>query len=125
MKYAEKYPNATSAWNSRMSDLEKEGLLYTDKSEPCLLCKEPTHFIDIASEAPFCSEECMKKFYDDMSEKEKEDLNATYKLSIIFENLSYDQMMELQENIMDFKAPDWAPSHFVKVEQMKESDKNE
>lgn len=40
-----------------------EGIIKGKKPVPCTICKTPTVFIDLCSEAPFCSEECMHDFY--------------------------------------------------------------
>ena len=56
MKFQDKFPN--------MKYLEVyEGILKGKNPIPCTVCAEPTIFIDLCAEAPFCSEECMSEFY--------------------------------------------------------------
>lgn len=40
-----------------------EGVIVGKKKVPCSNCKELTEFIEICSEAHFCSEECEKEWY--------------------------------------------------------------
>lgn len=42
-------------------ELANKGLLKGDDKYPCIMCKEPTNFIDY-SEARICSEECMNEW---------------------------------------------------------------
>lgn len=37
----------------------------------CLTCGEPTEYVEVFSEAHFCSEECVKEFYKQLNELEK------------------------------------------------------
>ncbi len=61
MKFSEKF--------SHLKYLEvDEGILRGLKPVPCTMCQEPTIFIDICAEAPFCSDECMRDFYIQMWE---------------------------------------------------------
>ena len=56
MKFADKFKD--------MKYLEEdEGILRGKNPVPCTICKEPTIFIDLCSEGPFCSDECMAEFY--------------------------------------------------------------
>ena len=60
MLYSEKYPNA----NPRGS-YEYGNYIY-GKESSCYICGKPTNFIEVNADAHICSEECDKKFYDDM-----------------------------------------------------------
>ena len=56
MKFTEKFGD--------MKYLEvDEGILKGKHPVPCGICGEPTIFIDLCSEAPFCSDECLEEFY--------------------------------------------------------------
>lgn len=56
MKLEEKYTN--------LKYLEtEEGFIRGRKPVPCAICKEYTLFIDLCSEEPFCSEECIANYY--------------------------------------------------------------
>lgn len=46
-------------------------VLLSKTSKRCLICGEPTEYIDIASEARFCSDECMDEFYRRLVENEE------------------------------------------------------
>ena len=63
MKFEIKYPDLKYLE-------EEEGLIKGRNPVPCGICGELTTFIDLCSEAPFCSEECMEKFYRDYWEEE-------------------------------------------------------
>jgi len=56
MKFAEKFKDMKYLEND-------EGILKGKNPVPCAICKEPTIFIDLCAEAPFCSEECLEEFY--------------------------------------------------------------
>lgn len=65
MKFEEKFKD--------MGYLERdEGILKGKNPVPCTICEEPTIFIDLCAEAPFCSEECLEKFYHQYWEAENE-----------------------------------------------------
>ena len=65
MKYIEYFKN--------MKYLEvDEGIIKGKNPVPCTTCGEPTIFIDLCSEAPFCSEECLEQFYNDYWDSERE-----------------------------------------------------
>ena len=65
MKFEEKFRD--------MGYLESdEGILKGKNPVPCTICEEPTIFIDLCAEAPFCSEECLEKFYHQYWEAENE-----------------------------------------------------
>lgn len=56
MKFEDKFP--------KMKYLdEEEGMIKGKNPVPCGICGELTLFIDLCSEGPFCSEECMEQFY--------------------------------------------------------------
>lgn len=61
MKFAEKFKDMKYLEND-------EGILRGLKPVPCTMCQEPTVFIDLCAEAPFCSDECMQEFYIQMWE---------------------------------------------------------
>ena len=45
-------------------DIE-EGMICGRNPVPCIVCQEPTLFVDLISDNAFCSEECMEIFYTD------------------------------------------------------------
>ena len=65
MKFAEKFRDMEYLEND-------EGILKGRNPVPCTICEEPTVFIDLCAEAPFCSEECLEKFYHQYWEAENE-----------------------------------------------------
>ena len=62
MKFELKYSNMTPI------DDEIDGIICGHHEEPCAMCGEPTRFIEICAEAHFCSDECMKQFYDEFEQ---------------------------------------------------------
>ena len=61
MKFIDKFPH--------LKYLEvDEGILMGKNPVPCHMCGELTTYIDVCAEAPFCSEECMGKFYMEIDE---------------------------------------------------------
>lgn len=58
MKYTELYPNMKPVVD------EDGGVIRGRHAEPCCVCGQPTEYVEICSEAHFCSEECLNKFYD-------------------------------------------------------------
>ena len=58
MKYKDLHPNMTPI------DSEEGGVIRGHATEPCCVCGHPTEYIEICSEAHFCSEECLNEFYD-------------------------------------------------------------
>ena len=46
-------------------------ILVGKNKRPCLICGELTDYIDVCSEAHFCSDECVKAFYQQLTEYEK------------------------------------------------------
>ena len=56
MKFEEKFEDMEYLEND-------EGILKGKNPVPCAICGELTIFIDLCSEAPFCSEECLEEFY--------------------------------------------------------------
>lgn len=63
MKYAEKFEDMEYLQ-------EDEGILKGKNPVPCAICGELTTFIDLCSEAPFCSDECLTEFYKKYWEEE-------------------------------------------------------
>lgn len=49
----------------------KTGIMITAEEKPCLICKSPTKYIEVCSEAHLCSDECVKTFYKQVSKFEK------------------------------------------------------
>ena len=43
-------------------------ILVDKNKRPCLICGELTEYIDVCSEAHFCSDECTKAFYKQLAE---------------------------------------------------------
>lgn len=62
MKYKDKFPNV------KYMDMADNGHL-VGSLKPCLSCGELTEFIEVCSEAHFCSEECENEFYKMMNEQ--------------------------------------------------------
>ena len=61
MKFIDKFPH--------LKYLEvDEGILMGKNPVPCHMCGELTTYVDVCAEAPFCSEECMEKFYMEIDE---------------------------------------------------------
>ena len=46
-------------------------VLVCKEIKPCIMCGEPTNFVEICSEGRFCSDECMDKFYERLAENEE------------------------------------------------------
>lgn len=46
-------------------------ILVCDDARPCIMCGEPTEFVDVFSEGRFCSDECMDEFYRRLVENEE------------------------------------------------------
>lgn len=46
-------------------------VLVCEQTRPCIMCGEPTEFVEICSEGHFCSDECMDEFYERMAENEE------------------------------------------------------
>ena len=56
MKFIEKFKD--------LQYLEEDmGILKGKNPVPCTMCGEPTIFIDLCAEAPFCGDECLEEFY--------------------------------------------------------------
>ena len=55
MKFTDKY--------SDMKPIDDvcNGIMRGTEMKPCLICNDPTEYIEINYEAHFCSEECVKK----------------------------------------------------------------
>lgn len=45
-----------------------DDIMVGDNKVGCLICGEPSEYIDIYSEAHFCSEECKDEFYNRFNE---------------------------------------------------------
>lgn len=48
----------------------KNGVMIGTEEKACLTCGTPTRYIEVCSEAHFCSDECVDKFYKQVSEFE-------------------------------------------------------
>lgn len=46
----------------------KNGVMIGTEEKGCLICGTPTKCIEVCSEAHFCSDECVDKFYNQLSE---------------------------------------------------------
>lgn len=49
----------------------KNDIMLGTEEVGCLVCGSPTKYIDVCSEAHFCSDECVDRFYNQMSEYDK------------------------------------------------------
>lgn len=58
MKFSEKYPNLRPGQ-------VVSGIMRAYHSDNCKECGKMTSFIDLYTEAFFCSDECLEKFYHD------------------------------------------------------------
>ncbi len=66
MKWDDKYKNPIPL-ESYDCGLSYDEVIYgRGKPEPCDQCKEPTHWLSLAFEAPLCSEECLKELWNEM-----------------------------------------------------------
>lgn len=45
--------------------------MITSEERPCLICKRLSKYIEVCSEVHFCSDECVKVFYKQVSKFEK------------------------------------------------------
>lgn len=64
MKYIDKYPDMKPIHD------ERNGIIKCDaKYGKCHYCKNPTEFVEINYEAPFCSEECLNTWETEFFEK--------------------------------------------------------
>lgn len=50
----------------------KDDILVGDEESPCANCGSPTKYIEICSEAHFCSDECVEEWYRKFQEACKE-----------------------------------------------------
>lgn len=46
----------------------KDDILVGDEESPCINCGLPTRYIEICSEAHFCSDKCVEEFYRQFEE---------------------------------------------------------
>ena len=58
-------------FSEKFKDIRQLGILKGKNPVPCAICGELTLFIDLYSEAPFCSEECLEEFYRQYWEAEE------------------------------------------------------
>ena len=66
-------------------DLKTNSLIKSKEKKPCLICKQPTEYIDWCSEYRLCSTVCEQKFYDLVREQESRFLNG----EDIFNDIDY------------------------------------
>lgn len=48
----------------------KEGMMVVPDAQPCIICKSLTRYLDVCSEAHFCSDECLEVFNKMVAEQE-------------------------------------------------------
>lgn len=70
MKFKDKYPSVKSG---DKIDNHEDTLIVGEDRRPCLICKEPTEFVDFCSEGRFCSDECQRSFYDRLAQDQDYD----------------------------------------------------
>lgn len=58
MKFCDRYSNMREIVD------EEDCVIRSYRAEPCCICGEKTVYIEICSEAYFCSEECVDRFYE-------------------------------------------------------------
>lgn len=46
----------------------KNGIMMGSEEKHCLICGRPTRFIEVCSEAYFCSDECVREFDKQVSD---------------------------------------------------------
>ena len=63
MKFKEKYSDI------KYMDMADNNHLVGDK-QGCLVCGDPTEFIEVCSESHFCSDECEEVFYKQVEDQE-------------------------------------------------------
>lgn len=63
MKF-EKYPVTVDEHGFKFA---KNDIMVGDTEKGCLMCGAPTKYIEIVSEGCFCSDECVDKFYKELS----------------------------------------------------------
>lgn len=62
MKF-EKYPVTVDKYGFKFA---KNDIMVGDTEVSCLICGAPTKYIEVFSEAHFCSDECVDKFYEQL-----------------------------------------------------------
>src|SRR4051812_8431872 len=62
MRFDKKYPDA------KHDDELEECMCYFDIPDICIMCWEPSHFVELNFEAALCSEECRDKLYKEYDE---------------------------------------------------------
>lgn len=68
MKFDKKYKNIP------VMELGDDTYLRTKRKYACCVCGQPTHFVEINYEAPFCSEECERAFTDSIDWSEPNEM---------------------------------------------------
>ena len=61
----------------------KNDVMIGTEEQGCLTCGTPTKYIEVCSEAHFCSDECVKKFYQQVDTFEKIGMNFEEELNKI------------------------------------------
>ena len=67
MKF-EEYKPITDQYGFKFA---KNGIMIGEKECGCLMCHSPTKFIEVCSEAYFCSDECVQAFNQICIQQEK------------------------------------------------------
>ena len=63
MKF-EKYPVTVDKLGFKFA---KDGIMIGSNERGCLMCGTPTKYIEVVSEGHFCSDECVDRFYEELS----------------------------------------------------------
>lgn len=61
----------------------KNGIMIGTKEKRCMVCGSPTKYIEVCSEAHFCSDECVDEFYKQVSEFESVETDFEERLNRI------------------------------------------
>lgn len=66
-----KFSNMERAKDKYGFEFVKNDVMVGDNKCGCLICGTPTEYIEVCSEAHFCSEECVNQFYNQLNELDK------------------------------------------------------
>ena len=64
--------------NLSEKEMKRRNLIKGDKA-PCFTCGRETDYIEFCSEAHFCSDKCIYKFYEELEKEKKECMNENLK----------------------------------------------
>ena len=53
------------------NDLRNDTLIKSKEMKECIVCGQPTYYIDYICEGRICSNECSEKFYNELIESQK------------------------------------------------------